>query len=92
MTAAQIIFDRLAYIDKLTKVGVADDTARAHADALDQAIRDSVATKTDIASVKADIAIVAAEVQMHRWLLGLIVLLQLASLGALVSLIVKLVR
>ncbi|MBV9290260.1 MAG: hypothetical protein JO288_21000 [Hyphomicrobiales bacterium] len=50
--ADQILFDRLRYIDRLTQAGVGQDQARAHADALDEALRDAVATKSDIAEVK----------------------------------------
>jgi hypothetical protein len=56
----QVLFDRLTYIDKLQGAGIPADQARAHADALDSALRDSVATKTDVAelgtALKSDIA------------------------------------
>ena len=48
-------FDRLTYVDKLKAAGIDDTTARAHADALEQALREEVATKQDIASVKQEI-------------------------------------
>jgi hypothetical protein len=48
-------FDRLAYIDKLKQAGIGDQHARAHADALDQAFRDEVATKADITALKTDL-------------------------------------
>lgn len=50
----QILFDRLAYIDRLKRAGIADDQARAHAEAMDEALREAVATKRDVAAVSAD--------------------------------------
>jgi hypothetical protein len=48
---AQILFDRLAYVDRLKAGSFTEQQARAAADALVE----TVATKTDIASVKTDI-------------------------------------
>jgi hypothetical protein len=42
---ADLLFDKLAYLDRLTRAGVAEETARAHADAMDEALRESVVTK-----------------------------------------------
>ena len=50
-----IIFDRTRYTDKLRDNGVDEKTARAHSDALDGALRDAVATKTDLSEVKAEL-------------------------------------
>jgi ABC-type transporter Mla subunit MlaD len=50
-----IIFDRTRYTDKLRDNGVDEKTARAHSDALDGALRDAVATKTDVNEVKAEL-------------------------------------
>jgi chromosome segregation ATPase len=47
-----IIFDRTRYTDKLRDNGVDEKTARAHSDALDGALRDAVATKTDLQEVE----------------------------------------
>ena len=62
----QILFDKLAYIDKLKSAGISDDQARAHAEAMDAALRDSVATKSDIAELrlatKSDIAELRLEI------------------------------
>jgi hypothetical protein len=41
-------FDKLAYLESLKAGGVPEPQARAHAQALDDALRDSVATKADI--------------------------------------------
>ena len=43
-----VTFDKLVYLETLKASGISDDQARAHAHALDEALRDSVATKGDI--------------------------------------------
>lgn len=48
-------FDRLRYTDVLRNAGVDEKAARAHADALDDAMRQGVATKSDIAEVRTEI-------------------------------------
>lgn len=50
--ADQILFDRLAYMDRLTRAGIPEEQARAHAEAMDDALRESVATKGDINSLR----------------------------------------
>jgi hypothetical protein len=56
--ADSILFDRLAYMDRLKRSGISDDYARAHAEAMDEALREAVATKSDIAAVRTDLAAV----------------------------------
>ena len=62
---ATLTFDKLAYVDRLQAAGMGEREARALAEGLDQALREEVATKTDIAAVKtglaADIAAVKTE-------------------------------
>jgi hypothetical protein len=48
-------FDRLTYVDKLKAAGIDERFARAHADALEQALREEVATKADITALKTDV-------------------------------------
>lgn len=48
MTSSALTFDRLAYVDRLRNGGIEEGQARAHAEALDAALRDSVATRSDI--------------------------------------------
>ena len=55
-----LLFDKLAYKDKLTASGVPEATARAHADALDEALREGVATKRDLRALAAFLFAVAA--------------------------------
>jgi cell division protein FtsB len=48
MASTEITFDKLVYVDRLKSAGVDEPQARAHAEALDQALRDTVATKQDL--------------------------------------------
>jgi len=62
---ATLTFDKLAYVDRLQAAGMGEREARALAEGLDQALREEVATKTDLTAVKselsADIAAVKTE-------------------------------
>jgi hypothetical protein len=49
------LFDRLRYVDRLTSAGIGADQARAHADAMEDALRSGVATKSDIAALRSDV-------------------------------------
>jgi hypothetical protein len=68
---ATIPFDRLRYTDMLRNAGIDEKSARAHADALDDAMRQGVATKSDIADLrselKSDIADVRTEIRSVRY-------------------------
>jgi DNA-binding transcriptional MerR regulator len=74
MTSPTITFDRLAYIDRLKEAGFDDKQARAQADALDAALRDSVATKADLENVKRELetkietTAASLKVDILRWL------------------------
>jgi hypothetical protein len=50
--ADMILFDKLAFIDRLKRAGIEDNQARAHAEAMEDALRESVATKADIARLE----------------------------------------
>jgi hypothetical protein len=50
-------FDKLAYIDRLKAAGFAEPQARAMADGLDQALREEVATKSDVAAFRSEIRV-----------------------------------
>ncbi len=52
-----ITFDRLTYLETLKASGIPEAQARAHAVALDEALRDTVATKGDIEILKRDMTI-----------------------------------
>jgi hypothetical protein len=55
----ELLFDKLAYTDRLRRAGIGEDQARAHGEAVEEALRESVATKADVlrleAAIKADI-------------------------------------
>jgi len=72
-----LLFDKLAYIDRLTKAGVDKAQARAHAEAMEEALRESVATKSDIARLEADLLheIQLAVRDLKIWVGGMLVLL-----------------
>jgi len=53
---AQVLFNALTYMDRLVRGGFSQDQARASAEALESALSESVATKTDIADLKHEIA------------------------------------
>ena len=58
---ATLTFDKLAYVDRLKAAGMGERERRALAEGLDQALREEVATKSDIAAVKTDLAAVKSE-------------------------------
>lgn len=60
--SAQVLFNPLNYVDRLTRGGFTPEQARASAEALESAFAESVATKTDIADVKHEIADVKHEI------------------------------
>ena len=55
--ADTLLFDKLAYVDRLTKGGISEQQARTHADAMEEALRESVAAKRDIAELRYDLTI-----------------------------------
>jgi hypothetical protein len=55
--ADQILFDKLGFIDRLKRAGIDDNQARAHAEAMDEVLRESVGTKLDIALAVCDMTI-----------------------------------
>jgi hypothetical protein len=52
----ELLFDKLTYMDRLQRAGIAEPQARAHAEAMEEALRESVATKVDIAALRGDMA------------------------------------
>jgi hypothetical protein len=55
MTSSALTFDRLAYVDRLRNGGIEEGQARAHAEALDAALRDSVAARNDLDDMGRDL-------------------------------------
>jgi hypothetical protein len=56
-------FDKLAYIDRLKAVGFTEPQARGMADGLDQALREEVATKSDIAVLRNEMNLLRVELK-----------------------------
>lgn len=94
MTGSMITFDKLAYVDRLKEAGFNDSQARAHAEALDAALRGGVATKADIeeiarhlreAEARLDARIGNSAAQLRksliRWLIALTLALCLFLVG-----------
>jgi hypothetical protein len=52
---SQILFDRLTYVDRLKAGSFSEQQARAAADALGEALTETVATKADIAQLESKI-------------------------------------
>jgi len=63
--SAQVLFNPLTYIDRLTRGGFSPDQARASAEALETAFSESVATKTDVAELKRDIGETEARLRLE---------------------------
>jgi hypothetical protein len=53
---SQILFDRLAYVDRLKAGSFSEQQARAAADALGEALTETVATKADVAQLETTIS------------------------------------
>ena len=53
---SQILFDRLAYVDRLKAGSFSEQQARAAADALGEALTETVATKADVGQLEATIS------------------------------------
>ncbi len=63
MASSALTFDRLAYVDRLRNGGIEEGQARAHAEALDAALRDSVATRNDLDQLGHDLRREICEVE-----------------------------
>ena len=64
-----ITFDRLTYLETLKASGIPETQARAHAVALDEALRDSVATKGDLEGLRRDLEykLETTKSEMIKW-------------------------
>jgi hypothetical protein len=51
----QILFDKLAFIDRLKRADFTEPQARAIGEALDEALRESVATKADMTALRTEL-------------------------------------
>jgi hypothetical protein len=66
MSEQQLLFDKTRYMDRLRRdAGVTEVAARAYADAMEEALRESVATKSDIVGVKHEIQLAVRDVTIR---------------------------
>ena len=67
-----ITFDRLTYLETLKASGIPEAQARAHAVALDEALRDSVATRADLENLRRDfeIKLETTKSDLIKWVVG----------------------
>ena len=63
--SSQVLFNQLTYIDRLTRGGFSPDQARASAEALETAFGETVATKSDLAEVKAELKADISELKVQ---------------------------
>lgn len=85
--SAQLLFDKLSYLDRLKSAGIDEKFARAHADGLEQAFREEVATKTDIAALAEAVRteIKDAKFAILQWVIGAIGFQTLVLVGAVIA-------
>ncbi len=67
----QVLFNPLAYIDRLTRGGFSPEQARVSAEALETALPESVATTSDVNELKHEMALLRRDLaetatQLHR--------------------------
>ncbi len=77
MAVTDIVFDKLIYVDRLKSGGFSEEQARAQAEALGEALRETVATKSDIFRLESRIetleAKVTGELRLVKWMLALVI-------------------
>ena len=78
--ADQILFDKLRYIDRLLNAGIDREQARAHAEAMEEALRESVATKSDIAEVKHTIELAVRDMTIRAGAMAAAIVVILAAI------------
>jgi len=65
---SQVLFDRLAYVDRMKAASFTEQQARGAADALGEALTETVATKTDIIQLETKIA--ESRATIIQWVVG----------------------
>ena len=63
--AERMLFDKLTYVDRLTKAGIDEAQADAHAEGMEEALRESVATKSDIAELRHEVQLVVRDMTIR---------------------------
>ena len=76
-------FDKLAYLETLRAGGVTEEQAKVHAHALDAALREAVATKADVDSVRLEIE--KSKNEILRWVIPLILAQMAMTVGILLK-------
>jgi hypothetical protein len=76
----QILFDKLAYMDRLTRAGINETHARAHAEAMEEALRESVATKSDVRDLENKIEIAVRDMTIRTGAMLIVLFGALASI------------
>jgi len=84
MADQQLLFDKLRYMDRLTRSGVSEETARAHAEAMEEALRETVATQAfvrqEITAVRLDLATLKHDLTVRIGVASAAVVATLASI------------
>ena len=80
MAGPQITFDKLVYIDRLKSAGIDEPQARAHAEALDDALRETVATKQDLLELKHEIEVLGRDLTIRMGAIAILLFGALASI------------
>ena len=80
----ELLFDKLTYMDRLQRAGIAEPQARAHAEAMEEALRESVATKADIARLEtritSEIALAVRDMTIRMGVIATALFAALASI------------
>jgi Arc/MetJ family transcription regulator len=78
-----ITFDTLKFAERLKAAGVPSEQAIAEAEALrdvlGEALDTTLATKSDVAGVKVDLAQIDAKVDKLSWMMGILIALAVAN-------------
>lgn len=61
-----ITFDKLAYLEKLKSSGIPESHAKAHTLALEEALGEAVATKSDIQELRHELQLVRTEIDLSK--------------------------
>ena len=74
-------FDTLKAADALIAAGIASKHARAITETMRDAVTEGVATKSDIAELKADFAALKSRLDTMQWVLGFVAAMVLLLVG-----------